>query len=91
MNLDIRFDFERRERLGLFEAIWGADKSLDQLKRLSEEVLERKEVVFITRINKEKATNLLDIYRDGIFHEEAKCIIIGKNLKKINKYRLRHF
>ena len=51
MNFDIRFDFQRRERLGLIEAIWGQDKSIDQLKRVSESVLNKNEVVFITRIN----------------------------------------
>ena len=40
MNLDIRFDFERRERIGLIEAIWGEDKSIDQLKRVSKAVLD---------------------------------------------------
>ena len=54
MNFDIRFDFQRRDRIGLIEAIWGADKSLDQLKRISKEVLSRKEVVFITRIDKRR-------------------------------------
>ena len=44
MNFDIRFDFERRERLGLIEAIWGQDKSIDQLKRLSENVLSKNEI-----------------------------------------------
>ena len=39
MNLDIRFDFQRRERIGLIEAIWGADKSIDQLKRVSKDCL----------------------------------------------------
>ena len=58
MNFDIRFDFQRRERLGLIEAIWGQDKSIDQLKRLSETVLNKNEIVFITRINSEKAKNL---------------------------------
>ncbi len=82
MNLDIRFDFQRRERIGLIEAIWGADKSIDQLKRVSEEVLEKKEVVFITRIDKEKATHLLEIYKEGRFIEEANCFIIGENFKK---------
>ena len=76
MNLDIRFDFQRRERIGLIEAIWGADKSVDQLKRVSKEVLEKKEVVFITRINKEKANFLLDQYKEGRFFEEANCLII---------------
>ena len=84
MNLDIRFDFQRRERIGLIEAIWGADKSIDQLKRVSKEVLEKKEVVFITRINKEKAAHLLEIFKEGRFIEEANCFIIGKNLNKLS-------
>ena len=84
MNFDIKFDFQRRERLGLIEAIWGQDKSIDQLKRLSEKVLSKNEVVFITRIKSEKATYLLDLYDDARFNEEANCLIIGKNLNKIN-------
>ena len=84
MNFDIKFDFERRERLGIIEAIWGQDKSIDQLKRLSESVLSKNEVVFITRINSEKANYLLELYDDARFYEEANCLIIGKSLKKIN-------
>ena len=68
MNFDIRFDFQRRERLGLIEAIWGQDKSIDQLKRLSENVLSKNEVVFITRINSEKAIELLDLYDDCLLY-----------------------
>ena len=84
MNLDFRFDFQRRERLGLIEAIWGQDKSIDQFKRLSESVLSKNEVVFITRINSEKANHLTGLYDDARFYEEANCLIIGKNLNKIN-------
>ena len=82
MNLDIRYDFQRRERIGLIEAIWGADKSIDQLKRVSKEVLSKKEVVFITRINREKASYLLETYKEARFYEEAECLIIGKILNK---------
>ncbi len=84
MNLDIRFDFQRRDRIGLFEAIWGADKTIDQLKRVCEEVLEKKELVFITRLNKEKANHLLHIYEDAIFYEEANCFMIGENVYKFS-------
>ena len=84
MNFDIRFDFQRRERIGLIEAIWGADKSIDQLKRISEEVLLKKEVVFITRINREKANYLLDLHQEGRFYEEANCLIIGENSNKLS-------
>ena len=84
MNFDIRFDFQRRERLGLIEAIWGQDKSIDQLERLSENILSKNEVVFITRINSEKALALLDLYDDAHYYEEAKCLIIGENQNKLN-------
>ena len=84
MTLDIRFDFQRRERLGLIEAIWGQDKSIDQLKRLSEDILSKNEVVFITRINLEKANKLINLYENARFYEEAKCLIIGENLNKLN-------
>jgi len=84
MNLDIRFDFQRRERLGLIEAVWGQDKSIDQLKRVTENVLSKNEVVFITRINSEKANNLLNLFDNARFYEEAKCLIIGENLNKLN-------
>ncbi len=83
MNFDIKFDFQRRDRLGLVEAIWGQDKSIDQLERLSSNVLSKNEVVFITRINSEKANYLLDLYEDARFYEEANCLTIGKNLNKI--------
>ena len=82
MNTDIRFDFQRRQRIGLFEAIWGEDKNVDQLKRLCKKVLEKKEIVFITRIDKDKAKDLLNLYHDAKFYEEAKCLIIGENIKK---------
>jgi len=87
MNFDIKFDFQRRERLGLIEAIWGQDKSIDQLERLSETVLSKNEVVFITRINSEKANYLLNLYDDARFYEEANCLTIGKifNKKITNK------
>ncbi len=84
MNFDINFDFQRRERIGLIEAVWGQDKSIDQLKRLAENVLDKNEVVFITRINSEKATDLLDLYDDARFYKEAKCLIIGENSNKLN-------
>tara|TARA_B100001989_G_scaffold92657_1_gene64516 strand:+ start:1712 stop:2368 length:657 start_codon:yes stop_codon:yes gene_type:complete len=84
MTIDIRFDFERVERIGFIEAIWGENKSIDQLKRVSIEVLSKKEVVFITRISKYKAKHLLEIHKNAKFDEDAKCLIIGENLKKFS-------
>ena len=84
MSLDIRFDFQRSDRIGIIEAIWGENKNIDQLNRISKEVLSKKEIVFITRINKVKAAHLLNKFAEAKFYEEANCLIIGKNSKKIS-------
>ena len=84
MILDIRYDFQRSKRIGLFEAIWGEDKNIDQLKRVTKKVLSRKEIVFITRIDKKKAKILLDMYKEAKFHEEANCLIIGEKSKIVD-------
>jgi len=83
MTLDIRFDYDRRNRLGLIEAIWGEHKSIEQLKNISRELVIKKEFVFITRINEEKAKPILEIYKDAEFFRDAKCLLIGENYQKI--------
>ena len=83
MILDIRFDFDRRNRLGLSEAIWGEHKSVEQLKKVAQEVLNKGEFVFITRINESKARCLQDIYSNAVFIENANCLVIGENINKI--------
>ena len=83
MILDIRFDFDRQNRLGFIEAIWGEHKSVEQLKKVVKEVLNKGEFVFITRINENKAKSLQDIYSDAIFIKDANCLVIGENVNKI--------
>ena len=83
MILDIRFDFDRQNRLGLIEAIWGEHKSVEQLKKVAKEVLKKGEFVFITRIDEGKARCLQDIYSNAIFIRDANCLIIGENLNKV--------
>ena len=84
MNKDINFDFDRQNRIGIIEAIWGEHKNVDQLKKICEQVLDKKELVFITRINFDKAKLILETYKNAEFYREASCLIIGKNLKKLS-------
>ena len=83
MILDIRFDYDRQNRLGLIEAIFGEHKSVEQLKKVAQEVLKKGEFVFITRINESKARCLQDIYSNAIFIRDANCLVIGENANKI--------
>ena len=84
MNNDINFDFDRQNRIGIIEAIWGEDKNVEQLKNICEQVLEKDELVFITRINFDKAKLILETYKNAEFCREARCLIIGKNFKKLS-------
>ena len=84
MNKDINFDFDRQNRIGIIEAIWGEHKNVDQLKKICEQVLYKNELVFITRINFDKAKLILETYKNAEYYREAFCLIIGKNLKKLS-------
>ena len=84
MNKEINFDFDRQNRIGIIEAIWGEHKNVDQLKKICEKVLDKNQLVFITRINFDKAKLILETYKNAEFYREASCLIIGKNLKKIS-------
>ena len=84
MNKDINFDFDRQKRIGIVEAIWGEHKNVDQLKEICKQVLDKDELVFITRINFDKAKLILDTFKNGEFFKEANCLIIGENLKKVS-------
>ena len=84
MNKDINFDFDRKNRIGFIEAIWGEHKNVDQLKKNCKLILDKGELVFITRINFDKAKCILDTFKNAEFYREARCLIIGKNLKKLS-------
>ena len=84
MNKDINFDFDRQNRIGIIEAIWGEHKNVDQLKKICEQVLDKNELVFITRINFDKAKLILETYKNAEFYREASCLIIGKKFKKLS-------
>tara|TARA_B100000212_G_scaffold133888_1_gene100567 strand:- start:417 stop:1067 length:651 start_codon:yes stop_codon:yes gene_type:complete len=83
MILDIRFDFDRQNRLGIIEAIWGEHKSVEQLKKVAQEVLKKNEFVFITRINESKAKCIKDIFTNAVFIRDANCLVIGENANKV--------
>ena len=84
MNKDINFDFDRQNRIGFIEAIWGEHKNVNQLIKICEQVLDKNELVFITRINFDKAKLILETYKNAEFYREASCLIIGKKFKKLS-------
>ena len=79
-NKDFRLDLSRRVRLGMVEAIWGEHKSIEQIVEILKTFSDSKELALVTRVSPEKAEAIKLLNKDVIFHNEAKCITLGKAL-----------
>ena len=91
MNLDINFDFQRKERIGIIEAIWGEDKNVDQLIRVSKEVLESLGMLSIFENKIILASNINQV-SSFIYSGNVDLGIISNSDKlKLKKYELGYF
>ena len=70
-------DFQRRERLGVIEAIWGEHKSIKQISEILKKYQLASETALVTRLTKEKAEKLLIDFPSAKFHEISSCLTMG--------------
>ena len=78
MNESI-IDFQRRNRLGVIEAIWGENKSIEQISKILKKYQLASEMALVTRLTKEKAEKLLIEFPFAEFHEIAGCLTMGRH------------
>ncbi|MEB3276396.1 MAG: nickel pincer cofactor biosynthesis protein LarB [Cyanobacteriota bacterium] len=85
MTQDHRLDLQRRERLGMVEAIWGEHKSVDQLVRIISALHRAGELALATRVEACKAAAVITALapRNGpplslAYHPEARCLTAGE-------------
>lgn len=76
-------DFDRKERCGVSEIIYGAGKNAEQIVAISKELLAHgEETVLVTRVDKEKSifvSEMLKSDRISFSYEEiARAFVIGK-------------
>ena len=74
---DHRLDLDRRQRLGMVEAIWGEHKSPEQLARIIRRLHEAGELALATRVSDPKAEAVRELLPDLPLqhHREARCLI----------------
>jgi len=79
-------DFEREERCGIPEIIFG-EKEVEDLKKIIVEILEKKSVAIITRIKKAKKENLTNLLntKSYIYDEKGKVLIIFRNEEEFKR------
>jgi len=76
---EINIDFDRAERLGFPEIIYGAQKSVEQLESILEHYRSRKMNALVTKLQAEKARTLLGCFPEGIYDPQAQTYIILYN------------
>ena len=70
-------DFDRLQRLGMVEAVWGEHKSFEQIAAILKRFQDASQLALVTRINKTKATKLLNVFEKAEYHEDASCLTLG--------------
>lgn len=68
MSEDVQLDFDRRERIGLEEAIFCAGKSTAQIAVILEKAARIGASLLLTRLSSEKIAALPSIYREALDH-----------------------
>ena len=56
---DVRLDWQRNDRLGISEAVWGLHKSVDQIVAILEAFAARDQPALVTRVDEAKAQAIL--------------------------------
>ena len=73
-----RLDLERRQRLGLVEAIWGEHKSAEQIIAIARDFQCASELALITRVDEAKATTIQQAIPELVHHQQARCLTLGE-------------
>ena len=78
-SADVRLDWQRRDRLGLSEAIWGMHKTVDQIVAILEAFADRDQPALVTRVEEAKAQAVLQRCNPELvcFEARARCLTSG--------------
>ncbi len=77
-DIQARLDLQRRERLGMVEAIWGEHKTTHQIVEIVSRLKDVREFALVTRVDYEKAMELKKYLHDAVFHDQANCVTVGE-------------
>ncbi|NKB75429.1 MAG: circadian phase modifier CpmA, partial [Synechococcus sp. s2_metabat2_7] len=78
-SADVRLDWQRSDRLGISEAIWGLHKTVDQIVAILEAFAARDQPALVTRVDEAKAEAVLNRCNTTVvrFEARARCLTSG--------------
>ncbi|PCJ61811.1 MAG: 1-(5-phosphoribosyl)-5-amino-4-imidazole-carboxylate carboxylase [Planctomycetota bacterium] len=80
---DFMIDTLRSKRTGCVEVIFCLKKTVDQVLRISEKIVEKNKCLLATRVTSEQANALLLKYKNALYNKDAQIVRIGKTQKDI--------
>ena len=74
---EARLDLQRRQRLGMVEAVWGEHKSADQIAAILQTMHHAGELALVTRVDPLKAAEVQARCPEVQVHAAAACLTLG--------------
>ena len=74
---DACLDLQRRQRLGMVEAVWGEHKTADQIIDILASFSAAGELGLVTRVAPEKAARVCEALPAVELHADARCLTLG--------------
>ena len=74
----LNLDLDRHRRLGMVEAVWGADKTVDQIVAAARRLRAAGETLLVTRVDATKAKAVRQQLPALCYHPQARCITMGE-------------
>lgn len=71
-------DFDRAERCGFPEVIYGAGKSPEQIASIAQELLEAHGLVFATRVDAQAASHLRQCFEDARYFPRSRIVLVDR-------------
>ncbi|KGG16293.1 MULTISPECIES: nickel pincer cofactor biosynthesis protein LarB [unclassified Prochlorococcus] len=75
---EFNLDIDRLQRLRMVEAIWGENKSIQQISRILKRLETSDQLALVTRVNEEKASKLISDFKTAKYHAQASCLTLGE-------------
>lgn len=78
MSKHFNIDHKRDKRVGFQEIVFGASKSIDQLRKIINEFIENQKNVLCTKVQKKKAKVLSTEFPESFYDDISKIFLVGK-------------
>ena len=82
MSNNFNLDFDRNQRLGFPETVFGANKSAESLLNIARALMEKQQHAFITRMQEEKFLELSRHFDQIQYDKTSGACLIGKILEE---------